>query len=242
MTVAVQPGVANSADATRPRRITPGFSENLAWQLSSRANWLWMVPVPSWDHAVELSPIGSRLPGALDEHFEHVDHLPLDPSAAAALPFADASVACVALHDAGASLASPSAAALLAECSRILMPGGWLYIGMTNDASFSRVRMSPLRWAARFALEAVVPSAVRRVFASSIDAAVRRAGFGQMRRYFAWPSEASQRMLIPAERSAAVAHERLDRIASHRRRLRMTLASFGLYSGLYPVRIFLCRR
>src|SRR4051812_10145382 len=114
MTAVPYSGVPDSAAAARPPRNTPGFSETLAWQMSSRANWLWMVPVPSWNRAVELAPIGSRLPGALDEHFERVDHLPLD--AEAPLPFADASVDCVALHDAGAALESPHAAALLAEC------------------------------------------------------------------------------------------------------------------------------
>jgi SAM-dependent methyltransferase len=214
MTAGTYTGVS-SAGASRPARNTPGFSESLA-------------------------SVGSRLPGALDEHFERVDHLPLDPTAP--LPFENASVDCVALHDASLAMDSPNAAALLAECSRILKPGGWLYVGMSNDASFSRVRRSPLAWAARFAFEVLVPSIVRRAMSSSTDAAVHRAGFAQVRRYFAWPSEASQRMLIPAERTAAVAHERLDRIASKRGRLRATIAGFGLYSGLYPVRIFLCRR
>ncbi len=236
MTAVHYPGAPDSASAARPALDTPAFSDSVAWQLSSRANWLWMVPMPSWNRAIELAPIGSRLPGALDEHFDRVDHLALDPEAP--LPFADASVDCVAIHDAGAALSSPHAAALLAECSRILMPGGWLYIGMTNDASFSRATHSPLRWLVRFASDVLTRSRS----AAPVDAAVRRAGFSQVRRYFAWPSEASQRMLIPAERSAAVAHERLDRIASHRRRLRMTIASLGLYSGLYPVRLLLCRR
>jgi SAM-dependent methyltransferase len=239
MTVATYTGVSDSSGAARPARITPGFSETLAWQMSSRANWLWMVPVPSWERALELAPEGSRLPGALDEHFERVDHLTLDPGAT--LPYADASVDCVAIHDAGAALASPNAAALLAECHRILTPGGWLYIGMANDASFRNVKRSPLAWAFHFAREVLVPAPLRRV-ASAIDRAMHRAGFAQTRRYFAWPSEASQRMLIPAERSASVAHERLDRIASKRGRVRAMIAAFGLFGGVYPVRIFLCRR
>jgi hypothetical protein len=99
-----------------------------------------------------------------------------------------------------------------------------------------------VRWGAHLARLAVTPKRAARSAEQAIDSAIHTSGFTQTRHYFASPSEASQRILIPAERSAIVAQERLERALSKTGRLRGVLASAGMYDALYPVRIVLCRR
>ena len=76
----------------------------------------------------------------------------------------------------------------------------------------------------------------------AVRAAVRaagRAGFREIRRYFAVPTAHAPRSLIPARRAAAVAFERMHAAASPRRD-RVALARLGLEPALYRGHICLC--
>ena len=239
MTAISYPDLPAQTAEKRPPRPTPA-TEGLEWQAASRANWLWLVPMPSWNHAVEIAPATSRLPGALDQHFARVDRVNIDK--AWRLAFDDASVDCIALHDSGNAVSTPAGASLLAECHRVLAPGGWLYFAINNHQSITRWHGSRLAWFKQLARDIVTRRSPARAMNLATDRAIEMAGFAHARRYFAAPSEAAQRILIPAERSAVIAQERLDRALSKNRPLRSVLANFGLYDALYPVRIVLCRR
>ncbi len=210
------------------------------WQTEARGNWVWLVPLPSRKRALELAPPGSNLPGALSRHFDRVDTLAVNPSER--LPFEDAIFSCAALHDARDLLEGASAGRVLAECFRVIAPGGWLYVGMSNATWVGSMRQSPLRWMVGVALETIVGESNVRTPVRAIRRSLLDAGFTEVRRYLAAPSQLAPHVLIPANSRAVVAHAQFERKRPARRRMRTVVARLGCYAPFYPVEVLLCRR
>jgi hypothetical protein len=111
----------------------------------------------------------------------------------------------------------PRLLAVLSECRRLLRPGGFLFLSGRN----ARAHGASRRAGACLAL-----GEARRAFA--------RVGFSDNRTYFVEPSVVDAvAAVIPANRAAALAHER-QRLPRSDVAMRMLCALTGYYERLYP--------
>ena len=239
-----------SAFANRSGKLLMEPSEDAGWiggaaapleesslRASARANWLWLVTFLNSRRALELAPVGSGLSGSIIGCFEEV----LTGVPSEVLPYESSSFDCVVLHEAD-GLSPLSLEQMLAECRRVLTPGGWLYISRANPCGVLALRRSPVAWALTVVLELCAPRPRRGFGGRSAIGSAFAAGFTEVRRYFASPSLAVPRILIPDDRRAATALERVERQHSSQGALRVGIAAAGGYPVLHPVEVLLCRR
>jgi len=208
----------------------------------ARTNWLWLAEISRWERALDLGRDGAPQMAGLAEHFRSVHYLGFDrstlgrawtrltaqgyanvaPACATplTLPYRDGTFDCVTLDEEYAG------ATLLEECRRILRPGGCLYVGLANP-----------RWWGRAANGG---GGAQRV--PGLKRQLARAGFSLVRVYCAEPSYEQPRCVIPLDRRAVLAYERLARGPSLHGRLRRALAWLGLGAVLYRSLIYLAYR
>lgn len=86
--------------------------------------WLWIAPTPSWHEAVELPGQGMRL-------YRTARGYTGDVTCALPLPFPSESVNAIVLQH----VTARDAEQLIAECERVLMPGGRLWLSTLNPFS-----------------------------------------------------------------------------------------------------------
>jgi len=86
--------------------------------------WLWIAPTPAWLDAVTLPGQGLRL-------YRNAQGYTGDVSCALPLPFPNESVNAIVLQH----VTARDAEQLIAECERVLMPGGRLWLSTLNPFS-----------------------------------------------------------------------------------------------------------
>jgi SAM-dependent methyltransferase len=223
-------------------------------------NWVWLAHFAGRRAALCLGDAGDTMAEALSRHFEltwlaeaRPDELArlqtrLAPMAPAvrllrvgpdALPLTPDSLDCVALHGLfdwwpGEGTTADRAAArtaFLAQCRGALRSGGCLYVSHAN-----RLRQTLLEAASR----AVTPwkrlapdPAWRGPSPGAMAQALRRAGFRQVRSFYAAPSHTNARYVIPRTRQATLACERALFRERRGSPLRRPLAALGLHGVLY---------
>jgi len=249
----------------------------------ARGNWLWLVDLERWECALDVQGGIGTTTAALSRHFASVHYLdaarPLvefararfreDRSAnvacaqagASALPYGPATFDCVVWDGAlgrrvaGVATADPPAAlpAVLAECRRVLRPGGCLYVGIATGAAPERVlgaglilsalirmvvgliRVVPL-WAWRRRATRRVRRFERLAVARAVPRQLRAAGFTRVQAYYIDPSFQQPWNIIPARRRAVLAYEGLQITSAGPRRW---LAWLSLHPVLFDCHVFL---
>jgi hypothetical protein len=172
----------------------------------------------------------------LSRHFVDVDHLsatecqsfledsPIVDGGGAWLPFLDGSVDCAVLPGvigtwrkiAGKTPLPQARQRVLREMRRIVSDRGVLVLTGPNRQWYGRM-----------------PSTADLL----LTAAVKSAGFHTVRSYLAEPSELAPHSIVPSSRATALAFERHEH--TQRGRAPRLLATLGLHSMAYPVRIVL---
>jgi len=220
----------------------PEVFSGVEWRAGSRGNWYWLVDLPTRGLAVELSLGASTLDDVSRSRFETVRHFDLMSPDLLPLPVASADVDCALLHRPWPGTDGPNARALLSECGRILRPGGCLVVALDHSPSFGRSSVG--RWLPR-ALFAAPGVFLRRWFARSwresapwplngVTYQLRRAGFADVRSYYALPTIDAPQQLIPAHRHAIAVHEAQNADTGVRGLLRRVLLAAGLEAALFP--------
>ena len=248
----------------------------------ARGNWLWLVDLARWERALDVQGGIGTMTAALARHFTSVHYLdatrpPLEfararfsedrsanvacaQAGAGALPYRNATFDCVVWDGAlgrgvsGAATAGPPAvlAAVLAECRRVLRPGGCLYVGIATGPVPGHVlpagrilsalvrmvvrviRVLPLTWRRRATMQ--VRRVARLAVARALPRQLRAAGFARVEAYYIAPSFQEPWSIIPARRRAVLAFERLQMTnATHRR----WLAWLSLHPVLFECHVFL---
>jgi SAM-dependent methyltransferase len=180
---------------------------------------------------------------------------------ASALPYHNATFDCVVWDGAlgrrvgGVTTVDPPAvvAAVLAECRRVLRPGGCLYVGIATGPVPGRVlpagailsalvrvvirliRLVPL-WAWRRRATLQVRRFERLALARAIPRLLRAAGFSRVRAYYIDPSFQQPWSIIPARRRAVLAYEGLQMSDAGPR---WWLAWLSLHAVLFDCHVFL---
>jgi SAM-dependent methyltransferase len=220
----------------------PEVFSGLEWRAGSRGNWFWLVDLPTRGVAVELS-LG---PPTLDEvsrsRFERVRHFDLTFSGLP-LPVTSAAVDCVILRRPWPEIGAPNARALLSECGRLLRGGGCLVMALDHSSSFGRSSVG--RWLPR-ALLAAPGLLLRRWIGRqswersspwplhAITQDLGRAGFTDVRSYYALPTIDAPQQLIPAQRHAIAVHQAQNANPGMRRMMGRMLLASGLEAALFP--------
>lgn len=241
--------VGDSLEVADPDAGTNGL---LHWIAGARSNWLWLAEISTWERALDLGSDATPQTPGLAEHFATVHCARLDPrllgragseltaegyanvaptcATPVELPYREGTFDCVALNDGCAALGGNGVGTiedrLLQECRRILRRGGCLYLGISNPY-----------WRGRAAYHRSRSDSVL-----GVTRRLRRAGFSLVRVYCAEPSYDRPRCIIPLDRRAVLAYERLSREPSPHARLRRVLAWLGLGGVLYPSLIYLAYR
>jgi SAM-dependent methyltransferase len=248
----------------------------------ARGNWLWLIDLERWERALDVQGGIGTTTAALSRHFTSVHYLdtarPLVEFArarftedrcanvacaqagASALPYGTATFDCVVWDGAlgrrvtGVATSDPATvlSAVLAECRRVLRPGGCLYLGIATGPVPGRVLPAGpilstlMRWLVR--LIRLVPVwagrrttlRVRRLerlaLARAMPSQLRAAGFTRVQAYYMHPSFQQPWSIIPARRRAVLAFERLQLTSRRRRRW---LAWLSLHPVLFDCHVFL---
>lgn len=249
----------------------------------ARGNWLWLVDLARWERALDVQGGIGTTTAALARHFASVHYLDgasslvefararfsEDRSAnvacaqagAGALPYRNATFDCVVWDGAlgrgvsGVATADPPAvlAAVLAECRRVLRPGGCLYVGIAAGPPWGRVlragrilstlvqmvvgviRVVPW-WAWQRRATRRVRRFERLALARAIPRQLRAAGFMRVEAYYVDPSFQQPWNIIPARRRAVLEYERLHMTTVGPRRW---LAWLSLHPVLFDCFVFL---
>ena len=231
----------------------------------ARGNWLWLVDLARWERALDVQGGIGTATAALSRHFAAVQYVDGTQSlvefARARFPYGSGTFDCVVWDGAlgrrvtGVATADPRAvlAAVLAECRRVLRPGGCLYVGIATGPPSGRVLPAGpiLSTLVRMVLGVirVVPSAswrqrvTRRVrrfehlaVARAVPRELRAAGFARVQAYYIDPSFQQPWNIIPAGRRSVMAYERLQMT---RGVLRPWLAWLSLHPVLFDCHAFL---
>jgi len=249
----------------------------------ARGNWLWLVELAQWGRALDVQGGIGTATAALSRHFAAVHYVDAAQSlvefararfcedqcanvsctqaGASSLPYGNGTFDCVVWDGAlgrrvtGVATADPRAvlAAVLAECRRVLRPGGCLYVGIATGPPSGRVLPAGriLSTLVRMVLGVirVVPSAAwrqrvaRRVrrfehvaLARALPRELRAAGFARVQGYYIDPSFQQPWNIIPAGRRAVMAYERLQMTRAGWRRW---LAWLSLHPVLFDCYVFL---
>jgi ubiquinone/menaquinone biosynthesis C-methylase UbiE len=234
--------------------------------LEPEGNILWMLEIEQWRSALDLMGGTGALTCAIAHHFDEVVYFDARPSMAAfarrrldaeelsnvtvregdptSLPYPTASFDWIAAQDVLDALATRAGEArvlmkgMLAECRRLLRPGGGLYLRVANSRDF----------ASGAPFTTLLPRARRKrkerpnVAALSprwLETALRDAGFADVRLYYVEPSRELPMALIPATRSAVRVYESRGHFVSLSGRLRRLVARAGLHATLYSAQVAL---
>jgi SAM-dependent methyltransferase len=172
-------------------------------------------------HHVESSPLLAEF-AAKRFAQDRLDNVTVSRASASRLPFGDDAFDSVTLHGTMARLAKetgPSAAPpILAECRRVLRPGGRVYLSFDNPV-----------WYGGFAARAG-----RRDLERTIVPSALLAGFRDVSRFYAFPSFDRPRAIVPGTRRAFSARETVEARGTIRRAARRAAALAGLYPVLAP--------
>lgn len=249
----------------------------------AHGNWLWLVDLARWERALDVQGGIGTMTAALARHFTSVHYLdaarpPLEfararfsedrsanvacaQAGAGALPYRDATFDCVVWDGAlgrsvsGVATADPPAVlgAVLAECRRVLRPGGCLYVGIATGPVPGQVlpagrvlsalvqmvirvsRFLPL-WTWRRRATMQVRRVERLAVARALPRQLRAAGFARVEAYYVAPSFQQPWSIIPARRRAVLAFERLQMTNATQRRW---LAWLSLHPVLFECHMFL---
>lgn len=221
----------------------PEIYSEVEWCACSRANLLWLMDLPGKHLAVDLSRGASTLDDVSRSQFETVRYFDLTASGALPLPISSAVADCVFLHRAWLDTPTATRSALLAECARILRPGGHLLLSV--DHSLSLGRSSIAQWLPRAALAA--PVAFFRRWKgrlsrkpdvpwplNGLTRELHCIGFTEVRRYFVLPTIDAPQQLVPADSTALLMHESQQGKTRLRGTLRRMLFGAGLEAVLFP--------
>ena len=193
------------------------LTEPSAGIASAAANWVWLAPSASFDRAIHIGEPGGVLSRALGFQMGRLEEFAA-PDWRRALSAGHADWVVLDLDQLRGAGVAVSAVLPLARAA--LGGGGTLCLIANADRSLAGRVRSALGMAA----------AAR---------AAGRAGFREVRRYFAVPSTHAPRSFVPARRAAAIAFEAAQ-AAQTARRDRLALARLGLDPALYRGHICLC--
>jgi SAM-dependent methyltransferase len=187
--------------------------------------WLWLLDLPAGGSALDASGRPSDVAEQLSFHFSDVAVLegPIVPDA---LPWAQATFDCIAVHDrfAACDLNEPQNLDLLVELRALLKPGGWLVGASPNPAHVRAGSDGKLG----------IPS---RVFSR----ALLSAGFREVRCVFVHPSLENPTTLVPDTPETVRAYEESRVVHDHARWPRRIAARVGLHRWLYEAYFLLAR-
>ncbi len=214
----------------------------------SLASWLWLIGCGTGKALDASEEAGGDFAASLMTHFDEVHVLRADPSVLDSVradnaregwvpasltsgtvrdaPWPPGTFDCIALHDALAHR-PPAAPGLLEDLRplhRLLRPGGWLEVAAPNP------RLPGRRAAGTF----VLPR-------GRLSRLLVRAGFREVRCWFAAPTLARPLTLLPDARAAIRAYEASDAMRGATSWPRRAIAGFGTPSVLYPAYVLLAR-
>jgi hypothetical protein len=197
----------------------------------SWTNWLWLTPTDSRDLALIVGDVRADVASALRQEFARVEQrttraLGESEDAREMLAIAPERrlADCVVLGDSvlGDRAGSRHHAALLATARAALRDGGCLFVAGANAACRHRAEIGAADVGC-----APLPR--------DLERQLLRAGFRDVRRFYALPTHNALHTLVPATRSATTAIEQWDHWRSARRRFaRCTAARVGLHGWMYP--------
>lgn len=227
-------------------------------------NWLWLADAPARDGALVVAngDVDWRVP--LRRHYAEVAAHPVDAMRATLhaivgglgtrpiLPFADGAFDLVVLPGfvggwhllAGRRAWRDARAATIAECRRVLRARGLLVVSGRNPQWYGRSHGRGLApECATIAsmkvgrLKNNVRTHIPSVMDVGLPVVMRDAGFHDVRAFLLEPSDLAPQIIVPADRAAVLAYERLER--SYRGRVPRLLATLGLQALAYPARLFM---
>jgi SAM-dependent methyltransferase len=228
------------------RAVVSSGTEEALESIASEAcgNWVWLTSFDRREAALDIGGTVSSMAPALSRHFRFVHHLEssalladfaerrfaqdgLDNvvvarGSATDLPFCEDAFDCVTVH----GPAHEGLPRILEECRRVLRPGGRLYVAFENPAWYGRLRKR----------------AERRGRESAIVPAAKTAGFGQLSRFYAFPTFDRPRVIVPGTRRALYARETVEARGIIRRSIRRAAAYAGLYAILAPSVVIVARK
>lgn len=236
------PGAAQPIGDSRANLYLPAVFSEAEWRACSRANWFWLVNLPGYELAVELSPGPPTLDEVSRSRFESIRHFDLTSSPALPLPISNGTVDCIFLQRAWNASDASRLGGVLTECGRTLRPGGNLICTIDHRA-WGRSSMSD--WVPRALLGA--PSAFLQRWSERSSAAsaapwplqglarqLHAAGFSEVRTYYALPTIDAPQQLVPAQRDAMAIHLARQPRTGVRGVLRQIFVVAGLEALLFP--------
>ena len=210
----------------------------------AQGNWLWLVELSSWKRALAVGDGAGTFTPALTHHFVVVDYLEPAPASLAAMrqrvaragwtnlglvrghpheiPYQGATFDCVTLEGRTSQLSTSAVesgspyvpARVLAECRRVVAPGGCMVVSTASLAGHGPARS---------------PRGLKRLLA--------RAGFARVVTFYIAPSHQLPISMIPAARGPVLVYEaRENRFAAHPR-LRHAVAWLGCHGLLFSSQI-----
>ena len=245
------------------------------------ANWVWVSDLQQWDRALVVNGQTGNMAGAMAGHFTTVLALESDLSAStrtrqrrdreaisnvmhvtasvSELAFDKSTFDCIVLHgtvprSAGLrdeSGAWPQLTGLLADCYKLLRPGGCLYLAAINplwyrhqDRSEAESRpagsLVSLARAARRTITAVLGRSPKTIY--GLPNLLRKVGFRHIRPYYLMPSIDEPAYIVPANRRSVTAYEMLALSGSTRNHVRKWAGRLGLHALLFPSHLILACR
>ena len=245
------------------------------------ANWVWLSDLQRWDRALVVNGQTGNMAGAMAGHFTTVLALESDlfastrtrqrrdreaisnvmhvTASVSELAFDKRTFDCIVLHgtvprSAGLrdeSGVRPQLRELLADCYKLLRPGGCLYLAAINplwykhpDRSEAESRparsLVSLARAARRTITAVLGRSPKAIY--GLPNLLRKVGFRHIRPYYLIPSIDEPEYIVPANRRGVAAYEMLDLSASRKNHVRKWVGRLGLHALLFPSHLILAYR
>ena len=247
----------------------------------SLANWVWASRLQRWDRALVVNGQTGNMAEALAGHFTTVVALEPDLSASTCtrqrrgreaisnvmhvtasvseLAFDKSTFDCIVLHGTvprSAGLPDESGArtqlsGLLADCYKLLRPGGCLYLAAINPLWYRHQHRSEAESRAARSLASLARAAKRTITAMlgrspktvcGLPNLLRKVGFRHIRPYYLIPSIDEPEYIVPANRRGVAAYEMLALSGSTRNHLRKWAGRLGLHALLFPSHLILAYR